>query len=1125
MNPACRSSFPRTVPVSLLRALAVMAIFLLAAGSSGLGACTTDAECGTGGTCVGGACQCAAGDVSCNGVCTDPSADPNNCGLCGHVCAAGSACVSGVCTCPAGDVVCGSTCSNLASDPNNCGGCGHACAAGSACVSGVCQASASCSDGVKDGTETGVDCGGGICPACGIGQGCLTGSDCQSQICSSGTCVSACPAGQVVCGGLCKDTASDPNNCGVCGHACAPGTACVSGVCAACTPNTCSGLGFTCGSASDGCGGTLNCGSCPSGQTCAGGACLSCTPSTCAGLGLSCGSASDGCGGMLSCGACPGGQACVSNVCVTCAPNTCSSHGFNCGTIPDGCGGTINCGTCAGGQICSGNVCATCTPSTCSGLGFTCGSASDGCGGTLNCGTCPAGSACVSGVCQSSGSCTDGMKDGTETGIDCGGGACPACGLGQGCLIGSDCQSQVCSGGTCVSACPTGDVNCGGVCTNPASDPANCGGCGHVCPAGDSCVSGVCQAPSSCSDGMKDGTETGVDCGGGVCPACGLGQGCLIGSDCQSLLCSGGTCVSACPTGDVSCGGVCTNPASDPGNCGACGHACPTGAACISGACACPTGTVSCGTTCTDPATDPGNCGGCGHVCAAGSACVGGVCACPAGDVVCGSSCTSLTSDPANCGLCGNVCTAGSSCVSGVCQSSVGASVCIGSTFGDPGQTLTVPITLSNGNGVAGFQVDIGFNDALLGFVAVHLGADTTAAGGWEINSASLGAGDQRVLGDSNPPAGLGAGPREVGLADFSIAATAPTGPISAFTLTNCVLSDARGIEIPCSICPAPGQVTVRPAASFSFQPIGSPVGVDQFDPLQFTAGVQAMTAGGDLATGYNGTAAMSVGPTCAGTLKPASLPFASGIGNQAFAIACCLDPLLPGTETSLSLQATDATFSITGSSLPFNGFAKGDVNADNAVNVLDVLRAVNLSLNQSVSGPPPLPFQQWAANMLDQNCAVDTAINVLDIVRIRNKALGRPPLCACSAGVAGVAARQSAAPAAPITISLKRAGSKDFLVHVTGAADLSGLQLEISAVGSNPRVSLEGLTAGRNWQAATASHQGTLRITAFSNGATGVSGDGVVLRITGGGHPRIKAAVASDSEGREIPVKTGWSR
>jgi hypothetical protein len=40
-----------------------------------------------------------------------------------------------------------------------------------------------------------------------------------------------------------------------------------------CSPLTCSGLSYTCGTASDGCGGTLSCGSCASGYTCSSGSC------------------------------------------------------------------------------------------------------------------------------------------------------------------------------------------------------------------------------------------------------------------------------------------------------------------------------------------------------------------------------------------------------------------------------------------------------------------------------------------------------------------------------------------------------------------------------------------------------------------------------------------------------------------------------------------------------------------------------------------------------------------------------------------------------------------------------------------------------------------------------------
>jgi hypothetical protein len=45
-----------------------------------------------------------------------------------------------------------------------------------------------------------------------------------------------------------------------------------------CIPNTCASLGYSCGSWSDGCGGTLNCGTCASGYTCSAGTCVAVPP-------------------------------------------------------------------------------------------------------------------------------------------------------------------------------------------------------------------------------------------------------------------------------------------------------------------------------------------------------------------------------------------------------------------------------------------------------------------------------------------------------------------------------------------------------------------------------------------------------------------------------------------------------------------------------------------------------------------------------------------------------------------------------------------------------------------------------------------------------------------------------
>jgi subtilisin-like proprotein convertase family protein len=44
----------------------------------------------------------------------------------------------------------------------------------------------------------------------------------------------------------------------------------------------------------------------------------------------------------------------------------------------------------------------------------------------------------------------------------------------------------------CVSDCALGLVRCDGRCTDPSSDPNNCGNCGVICPPDMACLNGVC---------------------------------------------------------------------------------------------------------------------------------------------------------------------------------------------------------------------------------------------------------------------------------------------------------------------------------------------------------------------------------------------------------------------------------------------------------------------------------------------------------------------------------------------------------------------------------------------------------------------------------------------------------
>lgn len=216
---------------------------------------------------------------------------------------------------------------------------------------------------------------------------------------------------------------------------------------------------------------------------------------------------------------------------------------------------------CAVGSDCSSTVCNTattvCAPATCAnGIQDGAETAVD-CGGGI-CPACGNGKACsadtdclsnacnlVSNTCVAS-KCLDQRKDGSETGIDCGGGTCPACGVGIGCIADTDCLSNACDfiTSTCVAnKCldqrkdgSETDIDCGG---------GTCAACanGKACIANSDCSSNACDANSNtcvtsqCIDHHKDGAETGVDCGGGACLACANGQGCSINSDCVSNAC------------------------------------------------------------------------------------------------------------------------------------------------------------------------------------------------------------------------------------------------------------------------------------------------------------------------------------------------------------------------------------------------------------------------------------------------------------------------------------------------------------------------------------------------------------------------------------------------------------
>lgn len=303
----------------------------------------------------------------------------------------------------------------------------------------------------------------------------------------------------------------------------------------------CAGLGFACGTYTDACGNTHDCGQCSPDRNCESNQCV-CVAQDCDELGYECGAFVDTCGQPRDCGACPPGQACGGSDGHTCSTSACdlqscaelglaSGLDQQCGLLIS-CDPSPECVGCGANQVCTPMGCCTPRPPP-SGA---CGYLPNGCG-QLDLVTCPGDQVCEDGRC-------------CEPDFACGPDA--VCGLNPtGCAsVWKECEGACANGAACTRPNEFGNWSCGE--------------CERACPA-----------QASCGADNDDGCEGKIVCAGS-CPtdegkcftACPAGEDCLA----APFQC----CLPRCPPTPQACG-------SNPDGCGGqidCPGPCPSGSTC-----------------------------------------------------------------------------------------------------------------------------------------------------------------------------------------------------------------------------------------------------------------------------------------------------------------------------------------------------------------------------------------------------------------------------------------------------------------------------------------------------------------------------------------------------------------
>lgn len=272
----------------------------------------------------------------------------------------------------------------------------------------------------------------------------------------------------------------------------------------------------------------------------------------------------------------------------------------------------------------------------------------------------------------------------------------------------------------------------------------------------------------------------------------------------------------------------------------------------------------------------------------------------------------------------------------------------VNSVEGQAGYDVHVPVILTGGGQAAGIQFELAFDRNLLVYQGVAPG---NLPAGYTVDGNQLGNGRVRIIIYSNGGGTIPAGTQTVAVLTFHVPVGAQPGSTCPLELGGVLVSDSGG-----------GAVQPVELVNGLFRVV---------DSIDLSVDPESVT----LRVGEKRILTVSVIP------PDAEVTYSSDSGTVATVDGAnrTITAVGPGTAT-ITVSASKPGYIMSEKQVSVTVVClKGDVNGDGGVDVLDIVRAIDIALGKVV----PTPAELCAADIND-----DQVVDVLDAVNIINLAL-----------------------------------------------------------------------------------------------------------------------------------------